>query len=265
MAQVGGGAPEDRGVLADVHDWLCCDRRDSRHGDELLQSDVEGDAAGLGVGEPLPQAFAVGCQVEHQDTAGQVVHDDAVRVPEVAALLGRHWLGGAGADGERAQDQRRHRRAVVERLGVPGCRRRELGELDRLGPALDRLEHAGGLADLLGLGRVDQPGERAVGGDLGQPGLIPVPVVQKAIFGRTDRCFASVRQPSPVRRAVPERRTDPFEQFDEPSADCLADGTVEVGEADADLGAPFGPVLTGDPDDRLALRVVGLVDGDGGG
>ena len=41
----------------------------------------------------------------------------------------------------------RQRGAVVERLGVAGGRRGELGQLDRLGPPLDRLEHTDGPAD----------------------------------------------------------------------------------------------------------------------
>jgi len=260
-AEVGGGAAKDGGVLADMHGRLGCHLGKHRHGDELLQRDVEGHAAGLGVGEPLPQAVAAGRQVEHEDAAGQVVHDHAVRVPEVTALLGRHGLADAGADGECAQDQSGQRGAVVERLGVAGRRRRELGQLDRLGSALDDLEHAGRLADPLGLGRVDQPGQRAVGGDLGQPRLIPVPIVQKAIFYRTDRCFASVRQPSPLGGAVLERRSDPFEQIDEPAAGGLADGSIEVGQADADLGTALGSVAD-EANDRFALRVVWLPDGD---
>jgi hypothetical protein len=244
-----------------VHDWLGCDTRKNWHGDELLQRDVEGHAAGLGVGEPLPQAVAAGGQVEHEDAAGQVVHDHAVRVPEVTTLLGGRGLADAGADGERAQDQGGQRGAVVERLGVAGRRRRELGQLDRLGSTLDDLEHAGGLADPLGLGRVDQPGQCAIGGDLRQPRLIPVPVVQKAIFCRTDRCFASVRQPSPVGGAVLDRRPDPFEQIDEPAAGGLADGSIEVSQADADLGAALGSVAD-KANDRFALRVVWMFDGD---
>jgi hypothetical protein len=247
-----------------VHGRLGRHRRNHWHGDELLQCHVEGHPAGPGVGEPLPQAVAAGRQVQHEDAAGQVIHDHAVRVPQVAPLLGGRGLADAGADGERAQDQGGQRGAVVERLGVPGHRRRELGELDRLGSPLDRLEHTRGLADPLGLGRVDQPGERAVGGDLRQPGSVPVPFVQKTIFCRTDRGFASVRQPSPVCGAVFKRRPDPFQQFDEPSAGGLANGFIEVDQADADLGAAFGPVLTSDADDRLALRIIGVVDGDGG-
>ena len=40
----------------------------------------------------------------------------------------------------------------------------------------------GGLAGPVGIGRVDELGERPVGDDLGQPGPEPVPVMQKAIF-----------------------------------------------------------------------------------
>jgi hypothetical protein len=57
---------------------------------------------------------------------------------------------------------------VVERLGVSGDRRRELGQLRggglQLDSLLEPLENAGRLAQLRGFAGVDQPGQGPVGG-----------------------------------------------------------------------------------------------------
>ena len=115
-AELSGRAPQDGRVLAGVDELA---RNGDRHRDQLVQGDVEGDAVCLRRGEPLPQAIARRGQVEHEDAAGQVVDDDPVAVPQVAAFLGRPRATRAEAERERAEHERREDRAVVERLGVP--------------------------------------------------------------------------------------------------------------------------------------------------
>ena len=86
-------------------------------------------------------------------------------------------------------------------------------------------------SDLGRLPRVDQPGQRPVGGELRHPGLEPAPRAQEGVLGRTDGGLARVRIPLPLGGAVLERRAEPLEQLAQPLPGGLADGLVDVGEA----------------------------------
>ena len=216
-----------------------------------------------------PRPLPLGRQVQHQDPAGQVVHDDAALVPQVAPLLGGPRARRPLAARERPQHQRGERGALAERLGVAGDRRGKLRQLRRrrleLDALLDPFEHARRLPQLGRVAGVDQLGQRPVGGELGEPRLEPVPFAEERLFHRTGCGFASVGQPLPFRRAVPQRRAEPFEQLDEAVAGGFADGAVQVGEAHGEHADALWPVLAGDPDDRPALLVVGRLHRDGAG
>jgi hypothetical protein len=205
-----------------------------------MQGDPE-RLAGLGrPGQPVTKAIADRADVEHEHLAGQVIGDHASRRPQRA--LGAR--PGRVAQRQRPQDQC-GQPGAVQRLGVTGHSlgqgRQQHGRLVR--PGRQPLEHGRGLGQQVTLPLPDQPGERAVPGDLLQPGEMPRLRGQRAAPGPVEDVLELADLGGPLGRPVPDRAGQRLDGGAQPGRDPgPPQRGVDFGQRDAERGATPDPV-----------------------